>query len=311
MKFRLGFLGAWALFVVGIGLASLVVAAEWANGRDATRLRRLERIDALIASRFGSQVEELRETAEERGERLRRLRSEVTSAEVEIDESKDSDQTIIVSTAENRVFMRRGEEVLFQAVCSTGKGTTLVEKGKKIVFDTPTGRFRIVSKEEYPVWIPPDWHFLEEARKKKLKLVRLTPRMAIDADTGTPVLEEHSEGIWSWFESSGRPNARLLKVKNNTVVEVRADGSERELPAGEVIQAGRSIVVPPTSVPQRRFEKVLGRYRLNIGGGYALHGTLATDQLGRSVSHGCVRLADADLEQLYNRSKVGDQVIIY
>ncbi len=102
-----------------------------------------------------------------------------------------------------------------------------------------------------------------------------------------------------------------MKIKNNTVVGVRADGSEWELPAGEVIQAGRSIVVPPTSVPQRRFEKVLGRYRLNIGGGYALHGTLATDQLGRSVSHGCVRLADADLETLYKMAKVGDQVIIY
>ncbi len=207
MKFRLGFLGAWALFVVGVGLAALVVAAEWANSKDAQRLRRLQRIDALIAARFGEKAEALRGSAEEREERLRQLRAQVTSTEVEIDESKDSDQTIIVSTAENRVFMRRGEEVLFQAICSTGKGTTLVEKGKKIVFETPTGRFRIVSKEESPVWIPPDWHFLEEARKKKLKLVRLTPRMAIDADTGAPVLEEHSEGIWSWFESSARPPA--------------------------------------------------------------------------------------------------------
>ena len=125
-----------------------------------------------------------------------------------------------------------------------------------------------------------------------------------------PVPAQPSSGIWSWLSSRDRPR-RVLKVRQNTVVEVASDGSERELPQGELIRAGKAIVVPPHGSRQRRFEKTLGHYRLNIGSGYGIHGTLATSQLGRSASHGCVRLSDADIERLFKMAKVGDQVLIY
>jgi lipoprotein-anchoring transpeptidase ErfK/SrfK len=70
-------------------------------------------------------------------------------------------------------------------------------------------------------------------------------------------------------------------------------------------------VIPPVGTRQRQFEKVLGSHRLNLGDGYALHGTQQTAQLGRSVSHGCVRLGDDDIRRLYEMAKVGDEVIIY
>ena len=35
------------------------------------------------------------------------------------------------------------------------------------------GRFRIKSKEENPKWVPPDWHYIEEAQKNGLEVVRL------------------------------------------------------------------------------------------------------------------------------------------
>ena len=38
MKFRLGFLGAWALFVIALGAAAFVSVAEIENFRDARRL---------------------------------------------------------------------------------------------------------------------------------------------------------------------------------------------------------------------------------------------------------------------------------
>jgi len=60
-----------------------------------------------------------------------------------------------------------------------------------------------------------------------------------------------------------------------------------------------------------RGDKVLGAHRLNLGDGYALHGTQQVSQLGRSVSHGCVRLHNKDIERLYQIAKVGDEVIIY
>lgn len=311
LRYRLGFLGAWGLFVVAAGLTAVAGVAQWENWRDGRKLARLGRIDGMISERFGGRLEEMRETSEQSEARVRRLRSAVAGTEVRLDDAQDTNQTIIVSTVENRLAVRRAGRTIFQAVCSTGKGTTLEVGGRKMIFETPTGRFRILSKEENPVWVPPDWHFVEEARKKKLEVVRLRAGEAIDADSGAPVPEEPSRGVWSMLGAGERPRGRILKLKGSSVVEVTPDGSERPLPPGELIRAGKSIVVPPTGSPQRRFEKVLGHYRLNIGNGYALHGTLATGQLGRSVSHGCVRLSDPDIERLYNMAQVGDQVIIY
>jgi lipoprotein-anchoring transpeptidase ErfK/SrfK len=309
-RYRIGFLGSWALFVIAGGLAALAAFGEWANWKDAARINRLEKIDAIIGSRVGGKIERLREVSDEREEKLEKLRSQVEQVKLDLDDSRDTEQTIIVSTAENRLRVRRRGVVVFEAICSTGKGTTLEIEGRKMVFDTPTGSFRVQSKEENPVWVPPDWHFVEEARKKHLEVVRIAPGQAIDAETGNPVPAQPSSGIWSWLSSRDRPR-RILKVRQNTVVEVASDGSERELPQGELIRAGKAIVVPPPGTLQRRFEKTLGHYRLNIGSGYGIHGTTATNQLGRSASHGCVRLSDADLERLFKMVKVGDQVLIY
>jgi lipoprotein-anchoring transpeptidase ErfK/SrfK len=309
LRYRLGFLGAWALFVIAVGIAVLALAAEAANLRDERVLARVTRIDRAIGVRLTRKSRSLRQTAGERRREVERLRTQVGRARTEIEEQPESAQTIVVSTAENRLWVRRGGKTVYTAVCSTGKGTTLVENGRRMVFDTPTGRFRVVSKEENPVWVPPDWHYSEEARKKKLSVVRLGAGEAIDADTGEPVPRDAGSGVWAWLR--GRERRRVLKVRGDTVIEVSPDGAQRELPPGELIRAGKTVVIPPLNVKQRRFDKVLGRYRLNIGDGYALHGTLATNQLGRSVSHGCVRLGDTDIEKLYEMSSVGDEVIIY
>ena len=306
-RYRLGFLGAWGLLVVGAILAAAVAAAEWQNVRDADRLRKLTVIDRLIADRLGPKLDDLRLTAAEREERLEELHSAVQQTELELDDSTDTDQIIVVSTAENRLYVRRAGKVVFEAVCSTGKGTTLTDaSGRSLVFNTPTGKFRIVRKEENPLWVPPDWHFIEEARKKGKRVVRLGPGERIDARTGDPA--GSSEGVHQYGAS--RSSGRVLTVKGNTVVEVGPDG-ERELPPGEVIEAGGAVVVPPYGTPQRKFDKVLGKYRLNLGGGYGIHGTMYPDQLGRSVTHGCVRLGDADIERLFAMAQVGDQVLIY
>lgn len=307
-RYRLGFLGAWGLLVVGAILAAAVAAAEWQNIRDADRLRKLTVIDRLIADRLGPKLDDLRLTAAEREERLEKLHSAVQQTELELDDATDTDQIIVVSTAENRLYVRRAGKVVFEAVCSTGKGTTLTDaSGRSLVFNTPTGKFRIVRKEENPLWVPPDWHFIEEARKKGKRIVRLGPGERIDARTGDPA--GGSEGVFQ-YGSSRSSSGRVLTVKGNTVVEV-GPGGERELPPGEVIEAGGAIVVPPYGTPQRKFDKVLGKYRLNLGGGYGIHGTMYPDQLGRSVTHGCVRLGDADIERLFAMAQVGDQVLIY
>jgi len=44
--------------------------------------------------------------------------------------------------------------------------------------------------------------------------------------------------------------------------------------------------------------------------GYGIHGTNAPKSIGKAASHGCIRMAKADLEDLFNRVKVGDSVEI-
>ncbi|MGA7340396.1 MAG: L,D-transpeptidase [Terracidiphilus sp.] len=42
--------------------------------------------------------------------------------------------------------------------------------------------------------------------------------------------------------------------------------------------------------------------------GYGIHGTNAPGSIGKAVSHGCIRMAKADLEELYPQVAVGDTV---
>src|SRR5207244_13260806 len=99
-------------------------------------------------------------------------------------------------------------------------------------------------------------------------------------------------------------------VRGDTVVDDEA-GARREPPPAKLIARGDAVITPPVNTKQRHFDKVLGRYRLNLGDGYAIHGTQETEKLGQSVSHGCVRLGDDDIARLYAMANVGDAVIIY
>lgn len=302
-----GFLGSWALLVLGLGLASFAVAGEGINVRDLRRLDRLAVIDQMIAERSGNKAGKLRQSAVQRAAEVNALQSQVQTIERQTDDVPDTGQTIIVSTAENKLYVRNGGQTVFEAICSTGKGTTLAIDGKTLIFDTPIGKLRVVGKEENPQWVPPDWHYVEQARKNAMRVVRLEPGSPVDARTGDPV-HSRDEGVWSWFSS--RSSGPVLKVKGDTVVEDYG-GSQRELPPGQMIIAGDAIVIPPINTKQRHFDKVLGHYRINLGDGYAIHGTQETDKLGQSVSHGCVRLGDQDIERLYGMAQVGDSVIIY
>jgi len=151
---------------------------------------------------------------------------------------------------------------------------------------------------------------VEQARKNGMRVVRLGAGSAIDADTGQPASAQQNEGVWSWLGGSSGGSKRTLRLKGNTVVEDDG-GSEHELPPGKMIVAGDTVIIPPVGTPQRQFDKVLGHFRLNLGDGYAIHGTQETDKLGQSVSHGCVRLGDDDIARLYGLANIGDEVIIY
>jgi len=312
MKRWIGFLGSWALLVLAFGLAAFAVAGETINMRDERRLDRVAEIDRLINEDGGSKASVLRNTASQKTANVNALQSKLQDVEKQTDDVPDTGQTILVSTAENKLYVRRGGQTIFEAVCSTGKGTTLAVDGKTILFDTPIGKLHIISKDENPQWVPPDWHYVEEARKNGMRVVHLDPGQTIDARTGQPVSSKPAAGVWSWF-SGGNNNSTsndVLKVRGDTVVEV-SNGVERELEPGKTIVAGDAVIVPPVDTKQRHYDKVLGKFRLEMGNGYGIHGTDEPDKLGQSVSHGCVRLGDADIEKLYQIANVHDTVIIY
>ena len=44
--------------------------------------------------------------------------------------------------------------------------------------------------------------------------------------------------------------------------------------------------------------------------GYGIHGTVEPKELGKQVTQGCVRLGNADVEELYSIIPVGTEVTI-
>ena len=205
----------------------------------------------------------------------------------------DADQPyLVVSIEDHRLWYRHGDSVLFATDVATGSGRILERSGgdSHWRFETPRGRLSVVSKELEPVWVPPDWHYVEEAQRRGLGIVRLNRG------------ERVSVGDGSW-----------LTVSGSDVVREYPDGRRVALPAGEgteIVAAG-NIVVPPFGTNQRKYPGVLGTHRLNIGDGYALHGTNRPETVGRSVSHGCVRLRNDDIAMLYDIVPVGTPVYIY
>ena len=199
---------------------------------------------------------------------------------------------IVVSIGENKLWYKRGNEVLFETQVATGSGKTLVSGagGKQYKFETPRGRLRVQEKEIDPAWVPADWHFQEQANKRGLGLARMTRGSVIPAGGGA-----------------------VVAVSGSEVVKRYPDGREVPLEAtdGREIVVNGNIVIPPFGVNQRRYKGVLGTRRLVLGDGYGIHGTNAPETIGRSVSHGCVRLRNEDIEKLYDMVPVGTPVYIY
>jgi hypothetical protein len=71
------------------------------------------------------------------------------------------------------------------------------------------------------------------------------------------------------------------------------------------------LPVPSANDPSRYEYGVLGDYSMILGDGYMIHGTLYKRFLGMPVTHGCVRMGDADLEAVFKTMQVGSKVYIY
>jgi L,D-transpeptidase YbiS len=96
---------------------------------------------------------------------LKNLRARYQSLSVQLSRLKPNQPYILVDTARNHLYIKRQEEVVLDALASTGSGTILDKPGEgnnQWVFDTPRGEFHVQSKLTNPAWVKPDWAFIEE-----------------------------------------------------------------------------------------------------------------------------------------------------
>lgn len=237
---------------------------------------------------FNDNTEALEQSVQQAGLGVDSLR-----AQLDITPPPPADSTyLVVSITDRRVWYKRGDSVLFTAPVATGSGKQLVVKGnaKVLRFETPRGRLVVQRRDSAPAWVPPDWHYQEQANKRRLGLVQLVRGKPIPLRDGGQIM-----------------------VRGSDVVRIGPDGATRALTAtdGREIVADGKIIIPPFGTNQRRYPDVLGSFRLYLGDGYALHGTNNPASVGQAVSHGCVRLRNEDITELYHRVAVGTPVFIY
>ena len=271
---------AWGLIgaVVLVAACSTWLLASTVNARyvrDVSRMGFNDNLDELarIKQQIGASTDTLKQIL------------------VDSTESADSLPYIVVSIADHRLWYKRGDQILFTTQVATGSGKVLAKGGgNKWKFETPRGRLVVESKETEPMWVPPDWHYVETAKKKGYGLVHLVRGKDIKLADGS-----------------------IITVEGNEVVRKAPDGQivPFDVAEGREIVVNKNMIIPPFGTTQRKYSGVLGTNRLNLGDGYALHGTDVPSSIGTSVSHGCVRLRNEDIETLYQMVPVGTPVYIY
>jgi len=217
----------------------------------------------------------------------KRDRAEYESARALADRS--SGFRIIVDIEDHRLFVVKGDDTLRTAPVATASNATLRYGGKAWHFETPRGVRTVLRKDEDPTWTPPEWHYAEVASEYGLRLRQLS-------------------------------RGERVRVRNGTILTTQGDevgviepGSSEFVPLvlDEHIVFDNTLFIPPPGTKHRTMKGELGHYRLALGDGYQLHGTPYQNSIGSSVTHGCVRLHDEDIEWLYNNVPVGTKVYLY
>lgn len=155
-------------------------------------------------------------------------------------------------------------------------------------FRTPKGWTIVRAKEVDPLWVPPDWRYVELPRKLGLGLQQL-----------------------AYGDSVRLRDGSLLMARGSAIGVVGTDSVFRCLPEDEEVIFDGKLFAPPFGTNNRRVKGILGPYRLLLANGAGLHGTPYPESIGQAVTHGCIRLFDDDITWLYVHIPVGTRVRIY
>jgi lipoprotein-anchoring transpeptidase ErfK/SrfK len=129
---------------------------------------------------------------------------------------------------------------------------------------------------------------------KRLKVVTVQFSLVVDKSQNTLTLKESDEVVKTYAVSTGVDNTTptgKFKIVNKLVDPVWYK-------AGAVVPSGSP-------------ENILGTRWLGISEpGYGIHGTTDPQTIGRQITAGCVRMRNADVEELYSIVPVGADVTI-
>jgi len=195
---------------------------------------------------------------------------------------------ILVSTEARALWLMRDSTVIMRAPVAVGMSEGFTWEGKKYDFNTPISVRKVMAKETVPIWTPPDWHYMEIALQKNLKLVYLKRGQRVNLVDGS-----------------------RLEIRGSDVGRVNQFGNFWAFTPGMEIIFDGKVFVPPLDTRQRKIPDVLGTHKLAMGDGYLIHGTNSELSIGDAVSHGCVRMYNEDVAVLYQRVPVGTPVYIF
>jgi hypothetical protein len=195
---------------------------------------------------------------------------------------------IMVDTESRALWLMRDTLVLFSAPVAVGMHETFEYGGRTYDFTTPLSKRRVLAKDTMPIWVPPDWHYFEIAVEKGLNVVRLKDGQRVNLSDGTRL------------EVRGRDVGRVNQFDNFWAFT----------PGTEII-FDCNVYIPPFGTRQRQIPDVLGTHKLDMGDGYLIHGTNQETSIGDAVSHGCVRMYNEDVAELFGMVPRGTPVFIY
>jgi L,D-transpeptidase YbiS len=132
-----------------------------------------------------------------------------------------------------------------------------------------------------------------------LKRGKETVHEAVCSAGSGMVLNEPSGRQRTWTFDTPRGRFKVLNKVENPVWKK---------PDWAFVEEGKPL-------PKRDDERIeygmLGEYAMHFGNGYMIHGTLYERMLGRSVTHGCIRLGRDDLRVVYKGTPPGTPIYIF
>ena len=149
----------WILGGVGATLLTLLILFFL-----STRLYVYDRLGPMEIA--NASIESTPEEAAAVKKEIKDLESKAKRAQRSVVGMVPGSTYIVVDTAQNKLYLKKRDKVLHEALCSTGSGGLLKDPNgdRQWVFETPRGNFRVIRKAEDPVWTKPDWAFVEEGK---------------------------------------------------------------------------------------------------------------------------------------------------